>query len=848
MSRPPRPPFRTSPSGSQPGDTSMVDYVKLDFTELHRLAIEAARVDAGVMLPGGEEDVTATLLELPALVAHILATYQDLYAGEAFISTARSARSLVRHARRLAYVPDGGLSASGHVALTIRDILKGRIPKGFAFSSTPLGEQTAATYETLADLDVDAAWNAMRPALAEVPTTITFSSGIAIVPIAGTGLDMALGAYVLLDGQDRTVPLQVVSLEERATETLVGLRASGVAPVLPPVDPAEGYRLLVDPAAIELRPFGWNADPLQFPPQRLADPVVFPHNAAANPRYGYQSDPVTGGGPLGEQFLLAASEAEPLLGQWLMLVDGGTLRACGVTGEQAVSVTFLREEDQTVEVPTSITTTDNGSGTTQTTINTAAQTVTLRSSLSGAVTALNLREAGAGSDITWSSFPMQARLLGRWRRELAVVPTRPNPAAMTQPLELATSLGGMRPGRTLILGEGERHHVVMLTSFAATPGGGALVSYTPDPAGLTLGGVSVFGNVAHVSHGESVEEVLGGSDGFSPFQRLELKKVPVSRIPGAAGATPALEVKVDGITWRRVDDFHGLAPEDRVYRLEIAEDQTVTVIFGDGARGAVPPVGRRNITARYRVGLGRDGNVGVDRVNRIRKASPILDRAVNLLPVAGGTPPADAEAIRHQATRHIRTFDRAVSVDDYADLPLLFPGIARAAARWRGAAGIEIVLADADGDPPAAPLAVRAFLDARRDVTVPLSIVEPQAVDVAVTLVIECDPAYLTETVKLAVQDALYRPATDGPPGYFTFAARDFAQPAPLSELIALVSAVEGVETMRVVRFDIAGGSAVRDVIQATRRQWLRLKPENGDISVTPKPPDEQAGAAGGSP
>jgi hypothetical protein len=53
---------------------------------------------------------------------------------------------------------------------------------------------------------------------------------------------------------------------------------------------------------------------------------------------------------------------------------------------------------------------------------------------------------------------------------------------------------------------------------------------------------------------------------------------------------------------------------------------------------------------------------------------------------------------------------------------------------------------------------------------------------------------------------------------------------------------------MRVVRFDIAGGSAVRDVIQATRRQWLRLRPENGDITVTPKPPDEQAGAAGGSP
>ena len=53
---------------------------------------------------------------------------------------------------------------------------------------------------------------------------------------------------------------------------------------------------------------------------------------------------------------------------------------------------------------------------------------------------------------------------------------------------------------------------------------------------------------------------------------------------------------------------------------------------------------------------------------------------------------------------------------------------------------------------------------------------------------------------------------------------------------------------MQVLRFDLAGGAAVRDVIQATRRQWLRLKPENSDVAVSPKPPGDQAAAAGGTP
>jgi predicted phage baseplate assembly protein len=845
MSRPPRPPFRDSPSGDQRGATATLDYVKLEFADLYRLALDAAKDDAGMQLPGGGDDVTATLFELPSLIGHVLATYQDLYAGEAYISSAQSARSLVRHGRRLAYIPDGGLSATGYVVLTIKDGLTGRIPEGFALSSTPAGEQKAGTYETLADLDVDAAWNAMLPAQATVPTEITFSiDDTAVIPVLGVSLGLALGAYVVLEGQNVVVPLQVTDIDEDegAGETLLTVRVTGTAPSLPPADPAAGgFQLLVDPAAAEIRMFGWNADPVQFPPGALADPVILA--GAASPRYGYDSDPV-GGGTLGSQLLLSASEKDALLGQLVMLVDGGALNAYRVTDESSVTVTFLREEDQTVNVPTSITTSGN-----TTTINTTPQTVTLGGNISGAVTALNLRVPGAGADVTWSSFPIQGRLLARWRRALTVAPTRPNPAPLVQPLEVAADLDGMRPGRTLVLGTADgAHHAITLTSFALNPGGTWSISYTPDPAGLELGALTLFGNVARVSHGESVEQLLGGSDGFSPFQRFAVKKAPVSQIPGAAGATLAMEVRVDGIAWREVADFYGLAPEDRVYRTERAEDQTLTVIFGDGVRGAVPPAGRRNITAVYRVGLGRDGNVGDGRVSRIKKASPILDRAVNPLPVSGGAPPADSEAIRDQATRYIRTFDRAVSVDDYADLALLFPGIARAAARWRENDGIELVVADADGNAPEALEAVRAFLDARRDVTVPLTIAEPQPVDIAVSLALECDPTYLTEIVKLAAQDALYRSFTDGAPGLYTFAARDFAEPAHLSELIALITAIEGVETVQVLRFDLAGGTAVRDVIQATRRQWLRLKPENSDVAVSPKPPGDQAAAVGGTP
>jgi hypothetical protein len=42
------------------------------------------------------------------------------------------------------------------------------------------------------------------------------------------------------------------------------------------------------------------------------------------------------------------------------------------------------------------------------------------------------------------------------------------------------------------------------------------------------------------------------------------------------------------------------------------------------------------------------------------------------------------------------------------------------------------------------------------------------------------------------------------------------------------------VSAVRVTRFDIAGGAAVRDTIQASQRQWLRLRPQDCDLAVAP--------------
>ncbi|MGH9360476.1 MAG: hypothetical protein ACRD2T_01060, partial [Thermoanaerobaculia bacterium] len=151
---------------------------------------------------------------------------------------------------------------------------------------------------------------------------------------------------------------------------------------------------------------------------------------------------------------------------------------------------------------------------------------------------------------------------------------------------------------------------------------------------------------------------------------------------------------------------------------------------------------------------------------------------------------------------------------------------------------IELVLADGEGAPlsDAVQAAVAAFLDQRRDTEVPLALVEPQAIDLYLTATVEHDPAYLSEAVRLALQEALFG-AGEEAPGMFTFPARSFGQAAHLSQVYARLAQVAGVDFVQVSRFALAAGGGVNDVLRVTPRQWLRLLPFACDLTPTPKGP-----------
>ncbi len=836
MSRPPRPHFRTSTTGDQDGRRDQLDYLPMEFDLLLELQRRLA-AESDVSAKDHEGDFLSSLMEASALLGHVLGLHQDLYAREAFLGTAQSAKSITRHARRLAHDPDSGVSATGLSVLTIGEGLEGTLSKGFSVASSPTGEHSAQDYETRRDLDVKSAWNALRPAEAALPAQVALDgSGAATLSVVGTSLGINIADLALLMTPSQQVALRVTAVREDRSHTRTDLTFAvdpSLGPLLltvppfDPEDPATNWRLLVRPRTVS-HLFGWSSDPVQFPPSEINtagqySPPALVVGATAS---GFVVNPYS----VHDVHLSAELPKEPAV-PWAIAKLGDEYKPLRIASSAAKAVAFRRAQVVGIETPLF-----DEDGTPQIESNRIkTQQVPQRTEtqISGSVTTWRLYDVN-GVALARSSLPFSTTFHTDFELDLRLTDLRPNSAPLTQPLKVRGDLSGLRPGRRMVLSNATtgEYQAVTLQKLDHDGLGNARLYWGSSAAPLLapLSSVVVHANVAEIVHGASKSQVLGGSDGVTPWQTFKLNEPGLSLLPDASGAAPALEVRVGDVRWHRVNDFHLSSPDDRHYIVEIDHEQNARVVFGDGIRGAIPPSGKKHIRANYSVGLGIGGNAAAGRVARIKKAHPLVKSAINRTAVTGGADPAGEQDIRRQSTRHLLTFDRAVSTADHAALALLFPGAARSSAQWSDRLGMTLVVADAEGKALSDQVALRSFLDGRRDATLPLTLLDPQAVDVYVTAAIEHDPDYLFENVKIAAQDALFGNASDAP-GLFTFAGRALGEAAHLSHVYARLEAIPGVHHVRVDRLNLSPRVAAKDVLRVAGHQWLSLLPTNTDIT-----------------
>jgi predicted phage baseplate assembly protein len=359
------------------------------------------------------------------------------------------------------------------------------------------------------------------------------------------------------------------------------------------------------------------------------------------------------------------------------------------------------------------------------------------------------------------------------------------------------------------------------------------------------GSVRISANVARATHGESTEEPIGSGDAAASFQRFELRGSPLTHVfaDTPEGRRSTLELRVDGLRWEEVPSLHARGPRERVYTIRRDEEGTTAVQFGDGRTGARPPTGQENIRAAYRTGLGRPGNLDPGTLTLL-VAKPLGVRGVtNPLPSTGGTDPEELADARANAPLTVLTLGRIVSLADYADFARAFEGVAKAHATWawgRGGREILLTIAGTDGvEVPDGGPVHESLLDAlakAADPNLPVTVRSYEPAPFRLAATIEREEAWLAEQVLAAAETALR--------DHFSFTARAFGQPVPLSEVLAVLHGVAGVVSVDVNSLYTGAAAELRqrldarlplpgdDAATALPAQLLTLDLRPGDLEV----------------
>lgn len=711
------------------------------------------------------DDLGVALLECWAYVADVLTFYTERTANESFLRTARLRESVLRLAALVGHRPMPGLSAVARLAFELEPEAELELPRGLRVKSVPEAEgEKAVTFETDAPLRANGALNAV-PVWGEPESLDEWpQDGGAVDPAAVEEARRAFkpGTEFLLlygddDGKQWAEEKEVVSLEDRppALDLRYRPRLRG-APASPDTAP-----LSLAKTGRRFKLFGHDAPKTWLMPKTGSEGKVEefklveariggsgPYDVQVPDQDKLRLDRIVEGLEPGAEMVVTA------LGLYLR----GTVKAVHAAGAElgplAATVTELVFEEPLW-----------GMGEERPSV----RDVTVHE-LSGPEIAL------------WDrSFPDEiegARVL----------------------LPLAVDPPALEEGREVILDDEHRPPLATVVEAVESEeiygreGRTLLTLKDPPPEPLDAKKAKLRANVVPASHGETVaKERLGVGDATLPFQRLQLGKRPLTRVPRPGvryGAGAEFELRVGGLRWEEAEELLGHAPGDRVYAIETADDGTTAVRFGDGEIGMRPASGAE-IVARYRQGLGRVGRVGAERLSMPLDRPRGLSGVLNPLPAEGGAEPEGLEQARESAPAAVRTLGRVVSLRDFEDAAREAALVVKArAAVVRGleGAGVDLTVAGEDGAElgPDSLADLGDDLDARRDPHRRLTIRNYTEVRVEVTAkIIAHDPDRQPDALEAAAREAVL--------DAFSFERRELGRPLHASDVLAVLQGVSGV-------------------------------------------------------
>jgi hypothetical protein len=803
-----------------------------------------------------EDDFTIALLDAWAVVADILTFYQERIANESYLRTATERQSIINLARLIGYELRPGVAASAYLAFTTDTGAFApatiTLDTGLKVQSVPGPGEKPQTFETVEEIEIRPGWNLLTPQQTEILLPAYEDTQVVL---AGVTTNLRPGDALLIVGAERPgTPtsdlwqfrrISAVAADATNDRTIV----QWTTPLAKTI-PRSGPRVYALRLSASL--FGYNAQDYKSLPVALRVGEANPDPTTETNEPFIAGAFKDKGGEWNDQPFAAETTAINLDSVYKQIVPDSWVVLASADDVALFQVTAVVEEAKTgfnLSAKTSR-------------LSISGSNIEKFSPKNAAVYAQSEELALAGTPIeepVWKKEIVLDRVVEGLQTGRTLIVSGRRMRATLATLDRGWQLASAITSRRVALSAGDslivasppvdvdgnaarrRFELIDKTGFTGrVESSPKKVTFTPSNADdeiisevvmldeatlsddaehtiLTLTEslanvydrttVTIYANVARSTHGESVKnEILGSGDAGRAYQHFALRQAPLTYTPAdtASGGASTLEVRVNELKWDWVPTLYGRGPREHAYVTHIDSGGTTTVQFGDGRTGARLPMGRENVKATYRKGIGLDGLVDAGQLSLLMTRPLGLRGVVNPLPAAGAQDPQSLSDARTNAPVTVLTLDRIVSLQDYEDFARAFSGIAKAQATWTWtghARRIFVTVAGIDGaavdDKSDLQTNLISAMRKAGDEFVPITIKTYRPVAFKVDAAIKVDPAYIEEDVFTAVEAALR--------DRFSFSARSFGQPVTLSELIAVMQDVPGVVAVDVNRIYRSG-------------------------------------------
>lgn len=755
-----------------------------------------------------DADYAILALDLFAAIADVLGFYSERYVNELYLRTARERDSLLRLVRLIGYRFAPGLAATTTLAFTLDTGGAAKIRSGLKVMSVPGPDEVAQVYETIAPLAADARLNAL-PLFGAPAALSPFAAGRSRLPVTLLPDPLVRGATLVLTGSNQLQLVEVRSVDLEADGPWLSL----AQPVAVPGGGTVGFKL-----KRSLRFFGHAV---------AASYSFYDANPATQPAKRWVTRSVPADYKLGIAAGLAEypldSRIDDLKPGALLLVDRGD-----GPGRYVFARVTATRVDAAVLGP-------------------LADTVTWIALQPVAVSSINdVLGVLPGTGLPAITDRRQTRIFELAQpqvlpRRYAYPPALSGGSAVIRSDHL-NDFTLLAKKQRIVIADGSVQQAAVIGSVTPLAAGSdgiahVLIGFSP-PIGSPMTHPLMNGNVAPASHGETQpEEPLGNGNTSALFQHFSLRRAPLTRLPSGTGIAPSPEIaiRINGELWSAAASLFGHGPTERVFTLRDNDDGKTEVGFGDGRTGARLPSGAGNVVARYRTGAGLAGQMRAGQLTTLLER-PVGVRAVtNALPSDGGADPETLATARSAAPATVRTFGRAIALQDFEDVARQ-TGIAfaaRASWEWIGLEqAVQLTVAGAGGARLSAAAMAQLFaaLGTARDPNHLLILGNLWRVPVVVSARLLRDPAFDGDAVAAAAAAAMI--------DFFAFETQPMGRALHLSQLVAVLQGAAGVIAVDVDRFQIKGYTgwsaaqlARRGATAAPLQEHIRL------FDARPRPP-----------